>query len=158
MFTTSVLFPFIIRDSRWHLSHRHYIFIVIIPLSPSHLSFFNPSAYIGCWWDLRRDFAFLSSHYTCLWSIPGFVLCLDYHFLEPTVRVSPKISSPQPSHIPRLSSQRTTNARLIRDQFIAEFHTSSSDGSFGFQEVPSYLALHNLLLPEISSESDSEPM
>jgi hypothetical protein len=72
------------------------------------------------------------------------------------VRVSPKISSPQPSHILRLSSQRITNARLIRDQVIAEFHTSTPDGSFKFQEVPSYLALHNLSLPEITSESDSE--
>jgi hypothetical protein len=72
------------------------------------------------------------------------------------VRGSPKISSPQPSRIPRLSSQRTTNARLIRDQVIAEFHTSSPDGSFEFQEVPSYLALHNLSLPEITSETDSE--
>jgi hypothetical protein len=76
--------------------------------------------------------------------------------MEPTARGSPKISSPQPSRILRLSSQRTTNARLIRDQVIEECHTSSSDGSFEFQEVPSYLALHNLSLPEITSESDSE--
>jgi hypothetical protein len=72
------------------------------------------------------------------------------------VRVSPKILSPQPSRIPRLSSQRTTNACLIRDQVIAEFHTSTTDTSFEFQEVPSYLALHNLSLLEITSESDSE--
>jgi hypothetical protein len=57
---------------------------------------------------------------------------------------------------PRLSSQRTTNARLIREQVIAEFHTSTSDVSFEFQEVPSYLALHNLSLPEITSEPNSE--
>jgi hypothetical protein len=61
-----------------------------------------------------------------------------------------------PLTIPRLSSQRTTNARLIRDQVIAEFHTSSPDGSFKFQEVPSYLALHNLSLLEITSETGSE--
>jgi hypothetical protein len=52
--------------------------------------------------------------------------------------------SPQPSRIPRLSSQRTTNAHLIRNQVIAEFHTHSPDASFELQEVPSYLALHNL--------------
>jgi hypothetical protein len=85
------------------------------------------------------------------------VWCLDYYFLEPTERVSPKILSPQPSRIPRLSSQRIINARLIRDQVIAEFHMSSPDASFEFQEVPSYLALHNLSLPSITSESDSEP-
>jgi hypothetical protein len=84
------------------------------------------------------------------------VWCLDYHFLEPTARVSLKISSPQPSRIPRLSSQRTTNARLIRDQVIAEFYMSSPDASFEFQEGPSYLALHNLSLPSITSESNSE--
>jgi hypothetical protein len=77
-------------------------------------------------------------------------------FLEPTARVSPKISSPQPSRIPRLSSQRTTNAHLNQEQFITEFHTSTPDRSFEFQEVPSYLALHNLLLPDYTSESNSD--
>jgi hypothetical protein len=95
-------------------------------------------------------------HYTCLWSILECVLCIHYHFLEPTVRVSPKIPPPQPSRIPRLSSQRTTNARLIRDQVITEFHMHSPDTSFELQEVPSYLALHNLSLPSITSESNSE--
>jgi hypothetical protein len=33
---------------------------------------------------------------------------------------------------------------------------STPDGSFEFQEVPSYLALHNLSLPEITSETNSE--
>jgi hypothetical protein len=56
--TTSVLFLFLICDSHQLLSHQPYIFIVIIPLSPLHLSFFHPSAYVGCWWDLRRDFHF----------------------------------------------------------------------------------------------------
>jgi hypothetical protein len=77
-------------------------------------------------------------------------------FLEPTARVSPKISSPQPSRITRLSSQRPTNAHLIREQVITEFHTSTPNGSFEFQEVPSYLTLHNLSLPDISSDSNSE--
>jgi hypothetical protein len=86
------------------------------------------------------------------------VWCLDHHFLEPTARVSPNISSLQPSRIPRLSSQRTTNAHLIHDQFIAEFHMSSPDRSFEFQEVPSYLALHNLSLPEITPKTNSEPI
>jgi hypothetical protein len=76
-----MLFPFLIHDSRRLLSHRHFVFIVIIHLSPSHPSFFQPSAYLGCWWDLRRDFCFLCLHYTCLWSIPGFVLCIDYQCL-----------------------------------------------------------------------------
>jgi hypothetical protein len=83
-------------------------------------------------------------------------LCVDYHFLEPTTRVSPKIFSPQPSHILRLSSQRTTNAHLIQDQFIAVSYVLTR-ASFEFQEVPSYLALHNLSLIEITPETDSEP-
>jgi hypothetical protein len=33
---------------------------------------------------------------------------------------------------------------------------STPDKSFEFQEVPSYLALHNLSLPEYTSKSDSE--
>jgi hypothetical protein len=33
---------------------------------------------------------------------------------------------------------------------------STPDASFEFQEVPSYLALHNLSLPDITSESNSE--
>jgi hypothetical protein len=77
-------------------------------------------------------------------------------FVEPTTRVSPKILSPQPSCILRLSSQRTTSAHLIQEQVIAEFHMSTPNESFKFQEVPSYLALHNLLLPKYTSESDSE--
>jgi hypothetical protein len=39
---------------------------------------------------------------------------------------------------------------------IAEFQTSTPDGSFEFEEVPSYLALHNLSLPDYTSESDSD--
>jgi hypothetical protein len=78
-------------------------------------------------------------------------------FQEPTMRVSPKILSLQPSHILRLSSQRTTNAHLLWEQVIAEFHMSTPDGSFKFQEVPSYLALHNPSPPEYTSESNSEP-
>jgi hypothetical protein len=62
--------------------------------------------------------------------------------------VSPKILSPQPSRILRLSSQRTTNTHLIWEQVIAEFYMSTPNGSFNFQEVPSYLTLHNLSLPE----------
>jgi hypothetical protein len=75
-------------------------------------------------------------------------------FLEPTTRVSPKISSLQPSHILRLTLQRTTNTCLIREQVIAESHMSTPDRSFEFQEVPSYLALHNLSLPDYTSDSD----
>jgi hypothetical protein len=33
---------------------------------------------------------------------------------------------------------------------------STPDGSFKFEEVPSYLALHNLSLPDYTSESDSD--
>jgi hypothetical protein len=38
---------------------------------------------------------------------------LELSFLEPTMRVSPKILSLQPSHIPRLTSQRTINTHPI---------------------------------------------
>jgi hypothetical protein len=78
---------------------------------------------------------------------------LGLSFLEPTTRVSPKILSLQLSHILRLTSQRTTNAHLIWEQFIA---ASIPDGSFEFEKVPSYLALHNLLLPDYTSESNSD--
>jgi hypothetical protein len=67
------------------------------------------------------------------------------------------MSSPQPSCILRLPSPRTTNACLIREQVITEFHMSTPDRSFKFQEVPSYLALDNLSLPDYTSESDSDP-
>jgi hypothetical protein len=73
------------------------------------------------------------------------------------MRESPKILSPQPSGILRLTSQRTTNAHLIREQVITEFHMSTPDRSFEFQEIPSYLALYNLSLPDYTSESDSDP-
>jgi hypothetical protein len=56
---SSFLVPFRIRDSRWLLNHRLFAFVVITRLSLSLPSRFWPSAYIGCWWDLRRDFRFI---------------------------------------------------------------------------------------------------
>jgi hypothetical protein len=66
-------------------SHSSYVVVInftlycYYPFNPFTSSLFHPLAYIGCWWDLRRDpFIFLSSHYTCPWCIPGFVWCLYY--------------------------------------------------------------------------------
>jgi hypothetical protein len=57
-----------------------FTFYCYYPFNPFASSLLHPWAYVGCWWDLRRDpFIFLSSHYTCSWCIPGFVWCLDYH-------------------------------------------------------------------------------
>jgi hypothetical protein len=57
--TPSFLFPFyphplnvIVIDLK---SHRLYCYY---PFNPFTSSSFHPSAYVGCWWDLRRDPSF----------------------------------------------------------------------------------------------------
>jgi hypothetical protein len=62
--------------------------------------------------------------------------------------VSPKISSPQPSHILQSISQRPTSFRQLRDQFQVDFQAAFPDKSFDFEEVPSHLARHNLIIPD----------
>jgi hypothetical protein len=58
-----------------------FTFYCYYPFNPFASSLFHPLAYVGCWWDLRRDsFIFLSLHYTCPWCIPGFVWFLDYQW------------------------------------------------------------------------------
>jgi hypothetical protein len=62
--------------------------------------------------------------------------------------------SPPPSHILQSTSQRTTNFGQLRDQFQADFQAASPDESFDFEEVPSHLARHNLILPDYTLPPD----
>jgi hypothetical protein len=53
--TSSILLPFIICDSHQLYKSSALHFTLIIPSDSSAFSSIYPSAFVGCWWDLRRD-------------------------------------------------------------------------------------------------------
>jgi hypothetical protein len=67
-FPSSVLFPFIICESRRLTKSSDLRCIVIILSNPSASSLLYPLAFVGCWWDLRRDSLF---SYLCIILVLG---------------------------------------------------------------------------------------
>jgi hypothetical protein len=133
------------------VTHLPSLLIVIKPLYTLFLQVvgetlegtFAPLALLGSYWLLH-----------C--ALPRL---LGVSFLEPTARGSSKISSPQPSRLPRLTAQQSTAFCLLRDQFCAEFHAAfpNNNTSDLFTEVPDYQACHTVLIPDYTLPIQNRP-